>query len=371
MVDGSIDRWAQAMTRDVDPRRLLAAHVAATSFYRARLPGHLPALAYLHSRGVSAATANGPQWAVGYAPAGWTELRDALHAEGFPDRELLAAGLATTSRTGAVIDVFRDRVMFPVRNRTGDVVGFTSRDLSGRPDTPKYRNTITTAIYRKKRLLYGLAEQLGGDRALGAGRSPGGDRALGGDRAPGAVLLVEGPSDVLAVACLRQWLPWPPYVAVAPCGTALSADQVRSLRDSVVPGTPLVVAFDADAAGADAADRAYRLTADWPGAVDAVALPPGTDPAALVARYRHGAVPILEGLRTSLVELVVDHRLSRFRLDEPEGRVNALRAAAPLVAEVGERDTRQAAALSAHLSARLGLDPLTVYEAVYPALPAQ
>src|SRR6266540_1009919 len=149
--------------REVDPRRLLAAHAAATAFYQARLPGHLPALAYLHSRGVSATTANCPPWTVGYAPAGWTELRDALHAQGFHDRELLEAGLATTSRTGAVIDVFRDRVTFAVRDRHGDVVGFTTRDLSGRPDVPKYRNTITTAIYRKKRLLFGLAEQLGGD----------------------------------------------------------------------------------------------------------------------------------------------------------------------------------------------------------------
>ena len=63
---------------------------------------------------------------------------------------------------------------------------------------------------------------------------------------------------------------------------------------------------------------------------------------------------------------MAEHRLSRFRLDEPEGRVNALRSAAPLVAEVGERDTRRAAQLSAHLSTRLRLDPLTVFEAAYP-----
>jgi len=63
---------------------------------------------------------------------------------------------------------------------------------------------------------------------------------------------------------------------------------------------------------------------------------------------------------------VAEHRLSRFRLDEPEGRVNALRSAAPLVAEIGEQDTSRAAQLCAHLSARLHLDPLTVFEAAYP-----
>ena len=348
------------MARDIDPRRLIAAHAAAAAFYRERLPGHLPALAYLHSRGVPPALANRPPWTVGYAPAGWTELRTVLHAAGFADRELLAAGLATTSRTGGIIDAFRDRVVFPVRNRAGHVVGFTGRDLSGHPDTPKYRNTVTTAIYRKRRLLYGLAEQA--------------------ERAPAAVLLVEGPTDVLALAGLGHRLPgvgqrpvgvgyWPPgvgYLAVAPCGTAVSADQVRLLADRVAAGTPLVVAFDADTAGAAAADRTYRLTRDWAGPVDAVVLPPGTDPAGLVARYRQGAVPLLEHLRVALVEVVAEHRLSRFRLDEPEGRVNALRSAAPLVAEIGEQDTSRAAQLCAHLSARLHLDPLTVFEAAYP-----
>lgn len=333
----------------MDPRRLLAAHAAAAEFYRARLPGHLPALAYLHSRGVSEAVAHRPPWTVGYAPGGWTELRAALHADGFLDAELLAAGLATTARTGTVIDAFRDRVMFPVRRRDGLVVGFTGRDLSGRPETPKYRNTITTAVYRKKHLLFGLAEQLPGDRP------------------PGAVLLVEGPTDVLAVACLRRWLPDAPYVAVSPCGTALTAEQVTLLRDTVTPGVPMVVAFDSDPAGEVAADRAYRLLRDWAGPVDALALPSGTDPAGLVARFRHGAVALMERARLPLAQVVVDHRLDRFRLDEAEGRVTALRAAAPLVAEVAERDTRQAATLSAHLSARLSLDPLTVFEAVYPA----
>jgi DNA primase catalytic core len=329
----------------VDPARLLAAHAAATRFYRAHLPGHLPALAYLHSRGVSVSVAAGPPWFTGYAPAGRAPLRDALRADGFDDRELFDAGLVTTTRRGGVVDTFRDRVMFPVRDRAGRVVGFTGRDLSGRPGRPKYRNTMTTAIYRKKELLFGLAEQ---------------------QPLSGVVLVVEGPTDVLAVACLRQWLPAPPYLAVSPCGTALTAGQVALLREVVPDGTPLVLAFDADTAGQGAVDRAYRLLRDWPGPVDALALPTGTDPAGVIARYRHAAVPILEVARRSLVEVVADHRLRRFRLDEVEGRITALRVVAPLVAEVAERDTRRAAALSAHLAARLRLDPLTVFEAAYP-----
>jgi DNA primase len=335
---------------EADPRRLLAAHAAATVYYAQWLPGHLPALAYLHSRGVLGAVANRPPWTVGYAPAGWSGLRDALHGAGYTDGELLAAGLATTSRTGGVVDAFRDRVVFPVRSRAGHVVGFTARDLSGRPGVPKYRNTVTTRIYRKKRLLYGLAEQLLQDAAT-----------------PAAVLIVEGPTDVLAVAGLRRWLPAPaPYVALSPCGTALTADQVALVRATVAPGTPLVLAFDADPAGDVAADRAHRLLRDWPGPVDVLCLPAGTDPAGVVARHGHGAVAVLQRARRPLVEVVADHRLARFRLDEAEGRIGALRSAAPLVAEVAARDARRAAALSVHLSVRLRLDPLTVFEAAYP-----
>src|SRR5256714_13801611 len=101
------------MARDVDPRRLFAAHAAAAEFYRARLPGHLPALAYLHSRGVSEAVAHRPPWTVGYAPAGWTELRTAVHAAGFLDDELLAAGLAPTARTGPGAPGFPPPGLFP------------------------------------------------------------------------------------------------------------------------------------------------------------------------------------------------------------------------------------------------------------------
>ncbi len=145
-------------TRDVpDPARLIAAHQAANDFYRSYLLDEPKALAYLRSRGIVAATAHAEPWTIGYAPPGWTQLRDHLSARGFTSTELLAAGLVTTARSGSLIDVFRDRVTFPIRDPAGQVVAFTGRDLSGRPDTPKYRNTTTTAIYRKSATLYGIA----------------------------------------------------------------------------------------------------------------------------------------------------------------------------------------------------------------------
>ena len=340
------------MTRQLepDPLRLIAAHEAANTFYIGHLQGEPRALAYLRSRGIMAATAHTPPWTIGYAPRGWTHLREHLRAAGFTDAELLAAGLVTTAGNGNLIDVFRNRVMFPIRDPDGHIVAFTGRDLSGRANTPKYRNTTTTAIYRKKHLLYGMAEQLGGNTQ------------------PAAVMLVEGPADVVAVARLRRSLGGEeyrqPYAAVAPCGTALTAEQVARLTDAVPPDTPLVVAFDADAAGRAAIDKSYQVLRGWPGPLDAIALPTGTDPAGLVAKGRTRAVQALEKARRPLVDHLIDTRLARFRLDEIPGRFNALYAAAPLVAAI--RDTEHAARLSAHLATRLDLDPLTVFEAIYP-----
>ncbi|WP_432976772.1 toprim domain-containing protein [Dactylosporangium sp. CA-233914] len=351
-------------SRSSDPARLIAAHRVANEFYRSHLLDEPRALAYLHSRGIVAASASTAPWTIGYAPAGWTILRDHLRANGFTDAELLDAGLITTARNGNHIDVFRDRVTFPIRNAQGDVVAFTGRDLSGRDGTPKYRNTTTTAIYHKSALLYGLAEQLPVNPA------------------PSAVLLVEGPADTVALASThgdRKLL------LAAPCGTALTANQVELLASTVPAQTPLVLAFDADAAGQAALDKAYRLVRRWPGPIEAIMLPTGTDPAFLVAR--HGAAQAaatLHDARRPLADVVLEHQLAPRlrRLDEREQeltttgrdpglelfirRVDTVRSVAPLLADVAHVDPNHAARLSVELALRLHLEPLTVLEAVFP-----
>jgi DNA primase catalytic core len=355
---------------EVDPQRLLTAHQLANEFYRSHVLDEPRALAYLRSRGIIAATAHAAPWTIGYAPRGWTVLRDHLYGHGFTEAELLAAGLVTTARNGSVIDVFRDRVMFPIRNPDGQVVAFTGRDLSGRAEVPKYRNTTTTSVYRKSELLYGLAEQFDTHTQ------------------PAAVLLVEGPADVAAVARMRISLPhsdYPdPFYAVAPCGTALTAQQVTLLAAAVPPGTPVVVAFDADTAGASAIDKSYTLLRDWPGPLDAMALPAGADPASLVAAGPAHALARMQEARTPLVDLLAEHRLAphldrlhtrleelaRFDRDPSTEslaiRLDALHAVARLLTEVADRDQPHAAALALHVAGRLQLDPLTVFEAMYP-----
>ncbi|MEV4212596.1 toprim domain-containing protein [Micromonospora sp. NPDC049662] len=354
---------------DPDPRRLIAAHELANEFYRSHLTDEPRALAYLRSRGIVAATAQDKPWTIGYAPRGWVVLREHLRAAGFSDAELLAAGLVTTARNGNLIDVFRDRVMFPIRDGDGQVVAFTGRDLSGRPGTPKYRNTTSTAIYSKKSVLYGLAEQL-----------------RDGGVQPDLVMIVEGPADVVAVAGLRHSLPDHnhPYVAVAPCGTALTAEQVALLADAVPSGTPIAAAFDADAAGQGAIDKSYQLLRGWSGPVEAMSLPAGSDPASLIADGPVAAAAALALARMPLVDLVAEHRMTphlnrlQERLDElarfgrdPSSesfqiRLDALHAVAPLLAEVGDRDAEAAARLTHQVTLRLDLNPLTVFEAIYP-----
>jgi DNA primase catalytic core len=301
-------------------------------------------------------------WTVGYASSGWTALRDHLRGHGYTDAELLDAGLVTITRRGNLVDVFHDRVTFPIRHKTsrdaaGHVIGFTARDLSGATlpsgePVPKYLNTRTTAIYQKSDALYGLAEQFSADAP------------------PAALLLVEGPSDVLALAGLPTENG--SYAAVSPCGTAVTKGQIALLTRTVRPGTPIVVTFDADDAGERAADRAYGLLRGWQGPVEAIALHGAQhwDPADLVGLLgRRRAAEILDERRTPLLDLLVEHRLAHYRLDEIEGRLRALRSVGALLREVTytvERDAPHIARIATHLAARLHLDGGTVANGIYP-----
>ena len=138
-------------------------------------------------------------------------MLDHLRAQGFTERELLAAGLARLTRRGTPIDTFRDRLMFTVREASGAAAGFIGRAApAAGPEVPKYLNTAETALYRKGDLLFGLTEQR--DAFLAAARP----------------VLVEGPMDVLAVAA-TPGSGSALSAAVAPCGTALTAAHVELL----------------------------------------------------------------------------------------------------------------------------------------------
>ena len=334
-------------------------HTDAAAFFQAQLHAagaHAAAArALLQARAVPAAAA--AAYGLGYAPPGWTSLTSHLRALGHPAARLVAAGVSLPGRHGALLDRFRNRVIFPVHDPSGShIIAFLGRlvptaaqpaaaqparpvglgadgqlahQVAAGAAAPKYLNSPQTASYRKGDVLYGL----GADparRALTAGAVP---------------VLVEGPLDAIAVTWSHPpaagpsgaWpADLPRYVGVAPCGTALTAAQVAVLQTHAgsLADRGIITAFDSDPAGADAGRRAFELlraAGAWP---TAAALPAGWDPAELTAR--HGPAALAAALRAAgpLADLVVDAQLEPWtdRLRWAEGRIGATRAAAHLLA---------------------------------------
>jgi DNA primase len=331
-------------------------HLEATSLYRRALlgPDGEEPRSYLAERGLGHVLNPASVWQVGYAPPGWTTLTDHLRRLGYSASEVLAAGLAVRARTGSVVDRFRDRVTVPIRDIDGTVVAFIARSAPRAGSrVAKYLNSPTTPIYRKGESLFGLSEQR---QLLLAGANP---------------VLVEGPLDVLAIAETATAGPHD-FAAVAACGTALTVQQAALLAESVTLGSDIIVAFDADPAGASAAVKAYQTLRDSDlvamGELLSARLPRGLDPADLLRV--HGAAALRAALTdnlTPLVDRAIDTRLAAFArvLDGADGRIGAAKSVADLLSIVRHD---QAARYVVRLASLLDLDPMTVSIAVTDAL---
>jgi DNA primase len=228
-----------------------------------------PARAYLDERGIRRETAGA--FRLGFAPAAWDRVSAAARSKGYTADELNAAGLAARGRRGPV-DRFRGRLMFPLADARGRVVGFGARQMPG-GEPPKYLNSPEGELFRKGGLVYGLDR---GRRAIAtAGRG----------------VIVEGYTDVLALH--QAGMP----TAVASMGTALTEEQVRELRRVC---ETVVLAFDADSAGAEATLRGMALARAQGLEVLVATLPKGQDPAD-VARGGAGAMEaVLDGAESYL-----------------------------------------------------------------------
>lgn len=298
----------------VPPERLRELNDQAGEFFCAGYPGSWAA-GHLQERLGNDLTEDG-RFSPGYAPAGWTALVDHLRARGASDPELLAAGLASTARTGRLIDRFRDRLILPIQTDGPDgpqTVGFIGRRNPDTPDAgPKYLNTGETALFSKGAQLYGLAENA---EALAAGARP---------------VLVEGPLDAIAVTLAAQGS----AVGVAPLGTAFTDRQADQLRPYLGPGKPgVVVATDADSAGHKAADRAYWQLTCRGGNPTHLVLPDGQDPAGLLTE--HGPQALRDALAgpPTLARTMIDARVALFadRMHDVVGPLLAVRAAADAI----------------------------------------
>ena len=299
----TITQDPEAAKRKDRRERLVDAIERAAAFYHDRLKaaddaGH--ARRYLRSRGYGADVVD--QFVVGHSPSQWDHLVNHLREAGIKDEAMVASGLASKSRRGGLVDRFRGRLMFPIYDVRGDAVGFGARQLDG--DGPKYLNSPETAIYHKSRLLYGL--NWAKSEIVRSNQS----------------VVVEGYTDVIAMHLAG--LP----TAVATCGTALGVDHLDLLRRF---SNRVVLAFDADEAGAGAADREFDRSV--PGDIDlrVAMLPPGRDPADLVSEGDASAVTKAVATSVPLLQFRIERELANFDITEPEARARAVRAASRLI----------------------------------------
>src|SRR5262245_7587230 len=326
-------------------QRLLAADAEATRFYADQLgtPAARVAREFLAQRGFDRTAAL--EYGCGYAPDAWDEVTKHLRRHGFNGPSLVSAGLSKEARSGSLIDRFRNRLLWPIRDLVGDVIGFGARKLDETDDGPKYLNTPETPLYKKSHVLYGI------------------ERAKREIARQGRVVVVEGYTDVMS--CHLAGVP----VAVATCGTAFGAEHIgvlrRLLMDTDTFNGEIIFTFDGDTAGQKAALRAFEEDQRFVAQTFIAVSPDNMDPNDLRLAKGDAAVRDLVARREPLIAFALRSVLARFDLDTAEGRVNALRASAPLVAKIKDRALRPEYAR--RLAGDLGMEVEQVTQAVAKA----
>jgi len=302
--------------------RLIAAHVEAAKFYQDLLntsAGAAHGRDLLTKRGFDKAACQ--QFGVGYSPDEWDGLTKHLRALGYTIDELELAGLSKMGQRGP-IDKFRNRLMWPIKDISGDIVGFGARKLASDDEDqgPKYLNTSETPIYKKSQVLYGL------------------DVAKKEIAKKRQAVIVEGYTDVMAAHLAGI------TTAVATCGTAFGTDHIRILRRLLMDDDSfrgeVIFTFDGDAAGQKAALRAFSEDQKFVTQTFVAVEPDGLDPCELRQEKGDLALRDLIARRVPLFEFAIRAELAHHKLDTPEGRVNALNAAAPVVAQIRDKSLR-------------------------------
>ena len=300
--------------------RLVEAHRLAAEYYLEQLgtPEAVTGRQFLAERGFDQAAAQA--YGVGYAPKGWDHLVKHLRAKGFSQEELLLGGLASEGRKGP-IDRFRGRLVWPIRDLPGDVVGFGARKLHDDDNGPKYLNTSETPIYKKSSMLYGL------------------DRAKKEIAKRKQAVVVEGYTDVMA--CHLAGVP----TAVATCGTAFGSDHIglirRLLLDQDEMRGEVIFTFDGDSAGQKAALKAFDSEQRFVSQTFIAVSPGGMDPCDLRLAKGDAAVTDMVAARVPLVEFALRSTVEQFDASTTEGQLAALDAAAPLIAKIKDQGLRQ------------------------------
>ena len=321
--------------RDTNLRpRLIEAHKVAGEYYVDRL-GSAEGVAgrqFLSERGFDKAAAE--RFGVGFAPRDGDALYKHLRQKGFKDEELVTGGLVAQGQRGHY-DRFRGRLLWPIRDTSGDTIGFGARRLfdDDRVDA-KYLNTPESPIYKKSHVLYGI------------------DLARRDIARSSQAVVVEGYTDVMAAHLAGV------PTAVATCGTAFGEDHARVLRrllhDHEEFRGEVIFTFDGDEAGQRAALRAFGGDQQFVGQTYVAVEPDGLDPCDLRLQKGDAAVRELVARRIPLYRFVLSNVVSRYDLDRADGRVDALREAAKLVSSI--RDKSKVDAFARELAGMVGID---------------
>ena len=311
--------------------RLVEINEAALAFFREQLYADVgaPAREYLKSRGFGREDAD--YFQLGFAPNTWEALSRHLQDRQFRQADLRKVGVAKANQRGGLRDTFMGRVIFPVRDLNGDVIGFGGRILPdldyGDFTPPKYLNSPETPLYHKTKVLYGLHEAR--PEIVRSGR----------------VLICEGYTDVMALhqAGFAN--------AVATCGTAVTAEHFRLLSryaDNVV------LAFDSDQAGTAAAERAWELSKEHDLEVSVLVLDDGRDPADLIRDEGVDAMRTAVEDAERVIPFVIRRTLAAHDLTVEEDRVAALKEAVDLLGQVTDAELRRVYART-EVAERLGV----------------
>ena len=305
----------------INRSRLVAANTAASIYYQEQL--QLPAAQhgrdFLTKRGFDRDAAK--NFNVGYAPDEWDGLYKHLKGAGFSDEELNLAGLVKEGSKG-MIDRYRNRLIWPVKDISGDVVGFGARKLAtDEVDTgPKYLNSPETPVYKKNAILYGL------DMAK---------KEIAKNR---QVVIVEGYTDVMAAHLAGV------STAVATCGTAFGDEHIRIIRRLLMDADAfrgeVIFTFDGDAAGQKAALRAFEDDQKFVAQTFVAVEPNGMDPCELRQAHGDDAVRNLIARRVPLFEFAIKSVIANYDITSAEGRVNALNQVTPLIGKIRDASLR-------------------------------
>jgi DNA primase len=312
---------------------LYGANDRALAYFRhaLRSPGGAAARDYLERRAVPADLID--RFQLGYAPPGWDGLIEELRRERTPLEHAEEAGLIVPRQTGdGHYDRFRGRLIFPIIEAGGRIVGFGGRGLAD--ETPKYLNSSESPIYRKGRALFGMS------------------LAVDAIRSKGRAIVVEGYFDLMALhrAGLEE--------GVAPCGTALTQDHARRLRRYT---RDVVVLFDGDSAGQRAAERSLPVMAAEGLRVQAAFLPEGEDPDTLLAKQGVDALIECVDNAVPLIDHLIDQRLGMKALREWEA-ADVARSFGPLLAAVP--DAIERGGYERRIAGRLQLEPAVIVSAL-------